>query len=997
MKNKNPIKSFFGVMIVLISIGLSACKSNEKIQKKNIISVTPLENSFVSEQIEVPENSENVFSVRYSRDNIFFNGSNPRNMDGQSIINIVNLKTNQVSKISVDSEVSGYVHHLSAEEYIYIEHDTENQSVFLIEKIDRKTGEHIISKEADYFDNVSDMFFDNNGNICLLTSRVTVSGNIAQVHIYSPNLELIDTIDLNINGQSPLKINEYADSYYLLSQSSNGIIQIYALKKDYSVKYSTEISDAAEIFCDSLISSDGDLLVFSSEENSRKLYVDIIDSNNGKPKSMIELNDISCYNICGSYEKYDFIYSDIDGVYGYIIDKETSEIIIKSDDADMTNFKSYCLNQNDLSFIKYEYCNPLYTFYQSDLNGNIIDKYTIDLSDEGEIICDYCIAGNGRLGYVTSNVQTGIIKYYCIDEYGDCGEVILENYSLFELITTDQSGNVCIAATDSQNEFSHLIVIDSRLNIVKDLELNAEEIIGVCYSKDGNIYVSEVSSGKNIISLIDYNTGEKLKDIQVDDYFPNNSEGKIINGSDEYDFYYFDMKSVYGYLSQTGEFKEILDTDIFEYDILDIYFDNADTMVCIGRDVTSSEEIEMLHIFLLKKSEGEITKKEKIRTAVFGKADNDIRSMVKKYNKTNTDYYIDIVEYDFSDISDFNADVLNGKIPDILITGSYSDMTSWIKNDLTEDLNDYFRNDNDISLDQFSQNIVSSFESGGKINFIFPSYKINGLIGKSSDVSDGVEWTVDEFISCMESDPKADFCNISSEELIEKIIMSNLYGFIDFEKNECCFDNQSFISYLDYIKKISDYTDEKYDYPFRDNNTTLDFIDIGGFKDFNLMEKGEIGQTSTLKGTPGIYESCITIEPSCMISICKKSELKSQSWEFIKLFLTDEYQNSLTKSQEFFPVKISSFKSLKQKQTATDSVSYYYYKDEEVPIYGISDETSERIVSIIESAKRIKTDDEKINEIIFEEINDLLYGSLKSSEVSKKLQSRISLYLSECK
>ena len=93
------------------------------------------------------------------------------------------------------------------------------------------------------------------------------------------------------------------------------------------------------IFCDSVISSDGDLLVFSSEENSRKLYVDIIDSNNGKPKSMIELNDISCYNICGSYEKYDFIYSDIDGVYGYIIDKETSEIIIKSDDADMTNFR----------------------------------------------------------------------------------------------------------------------------------------------------------------------------------------------------------------------------------------------------------------------------------------------------------------------------------------------------------------------------------------------------------------------------------------------------------------------------------------------------------------------------------------------------------------------------------------------------------------------------------------------------------------------------------
>ena len=120
MKNKILTKSFLGVMIVLISIGLSACKSNEKIQKKNIISVTPLENSFVSEQIEVPEDSENVFSVRYSRDNIFFNGYNPRNMGGNSIVNIVNLETNQVSKISVDSEISGDVHHLSAEEYIYI-------------------------------------------------------------------------------------------------------------------------------------------------------------------------------------------------------------------------------------------------------------------------------------------------------------------------------------------------------------------------------------------------------------------------------------------------------------------------------------------------------------------------------------------------------------------------------------------------------------------------------------------------------------------------------------------------------------------------------------------------------------------------------------------------------------------------------------------------------------------------------------------------------------
>ena len=1001
MKKKIVISCLFCVMIVLLSLGLSACKSNEKKQKqnKNIIPVTPSENSFVSEQLEVPESSKNVFSVRYSGENIFFNGYDPQNMAAQATINIVDLKTYQTSKISVESDVSGLVHHLVTEDYIYIEHDTENQSVFMIEKLDRKTGKYIMNKEADYFNKVSDMFFDENGNICLLTCRYTELGNVTQLHIYSQELELIDTIDLNkklnMDGQSPLNITESDDSYYLLSQSTNGIIQIYNLKKDLSVGYSTEISDAADIFCDAVISSDGDLLVFSSEENSEKLFVDIIDSKNGNQKEMIELNDIPFNNICGSYKNYDFIYSDNDGVYGYVIDNEASEKIINFDDLDMTDFNSYCLSQNDLSFINNEYFNPLNIIYQSDLNGNIIDKYTIDLSDEGEMLCDYCITGNGRLGYVSNNNQTGIIKYYCMDEFGESKEVLLENYATFELMTADQIGNVCIVVTDSQNNSYHLLIIDSQLNIIKDLELNAEKITGLCYGKDGSIYISEMSSGKNIISLINYDTGKKIKDIQVDDYLPNKSGGQIINGSDEYDFYYFDMTSVYGYLSQTGKFKEILDTDVFEYNVSGVYFDNVNTIVCIGQDVTSSEEKEMLHIFSLMKSDEPIPKKKEIRAALFGEVDDDIRSMIKKYNKTNTEYYIDAVEYDFSDTSGFNDDILNGKNPDILITSRYCDMTKWIRNDLTENLKDYFSNDNDISLDQYSQNIVSSSESGGKINFIFPSYKINGLIGKSSDVPDGIEWTVNEFISCMESDPKADFYNISSEELIEKTVMSNLYGFIDFEKNECCFDNQSFITYLDYLKKISDYTGEKNDYPFRDNKTTLDFIDMGGFTDFNLMEKGEIGQTSSLKGMPGIYEASVTIDPSYMISIYKKSEFKSQSWEFIKSFLTDEYQDSLTESQKFFPVKTSSLNILQHQQTATDSVNYYHYGDEEIRIYGIDDETTERIINIVKSAKRIKTDDEEINKIIFEETNDFFNGSKKSSEVSKNLQSRISVYLSE--
>ena len=79
------------------------------------------------------------------------------------------------------------------------------------------------------------------------------------------------------------------------------------------------------------------------------------------------------------------------------------------------------------------------------------------------MLCDYCIAGNVGLGYVSNNNQTGIIKYYCMDEFGESKDVLLENYATFELMTADQIGNVCIVVTDSQNNSYHLLIIDSLL------------------------------------------------------------------------------------------------------------------------------------------------------------------------------------------------------------------------------------------------------------------------------------------------------------------------------------------------------------------------------------------------------------------------------------------------------------------------------------------------------------------------------------------------------
>ena len=105
------------------------------------------------------------------------------------------------------------------------------------------------------------------------------------------------------------------------------------------------------------------------------------------------------------------------------------------------------------------------------------------------------------------------------------------------------------------------------------------------------------------------------------------------------------------------------------------------------------------------------------------------------------------------------------------------------------------------------------------------------------------------------------------------------------------------------------------------------------------------------------------------MGISDKSEVKDGAWEFLKLLISDEYQNAL--GSMCFPIKISSFEknlSESEKSSVIHRADGTFFKTEDV-----SETDIEKLRAVINSDLRPFTKDSSINAIIDEELDYLMY------------------------
>ena len=236
--------------------------------------------------------------------------------------------------------------------------------------------------------------------------------------------------------------------------------------------------------------------------------------------------------------------------------------------------------------------------------------------------------------------------------------------------------------------------------------------------------------------------------------------------------------------------------------------------------------------------------------------------------------------------------------------------------------------------------------------------------------------------------------------------------FVNWETGECSFDSDGFVKLLEFAKQFPEeyeegmYNDDEFwtesVSTYRDGKTLLEINYLGQFSDFSMTEKGTFGEEVTFIGFPAANKNGSAINYSLSFAMSSKSANKEGAWEFLRYFLSYEYQ----KDNYGFPTNLKRYEELKkeamQKPYYLDEngnkVEYdmtYYVGDVEIIIPPMTEEEVQEAEDFLFSLNQTSVYDEELLNIINEEAEAYFSGQKSAQEVSKIIQSRVKIYVNE--
>lgn len=665
-----------------------------------------------------------------------------------------------------------------------------------------------------------------------------------------------------------------------------------------------------------------------------------------------------------------------------------------------------------------------------------------NLKEEGKIVVDDNASINslncdeqGNL-YAIKNVYTPESEEegtyqdaYYLMKYNSKGEelfsVLLNDLPQIKELNTDDwfyAGDiVLIKDAVYVSGMSNYFQFDKDGNFVKVLtaaEGNSYENVALYPLENGKVACVSNEEDGYYACYVDLETGvfsEKMK-------LPGSSWEYSFYPGIGYDFYLVNSYGVFGY--NVGDedrtpLMDYVDSDLGIYSVYNLLPVNEKEFLGTYDDMeTGTSQIGRF----TKVNPEDVKDKKTIVLACTG-LDWNMRTNVVKFNKSNEEYRITIQDYSsiygsdsdyMAGINRLNADIVSGKVPDILVLSSEMPADSYIAKGLFEDLKPYISNDEELDINDFMPNIIDAYSVNGKLYRLVPSYMISTILAKTSDVGEERGWTVQEVNELMASKPEGTQLLNFVDRNTMLINCMSLAGnqFIDWDTGKCSFDSEGFIEMLEFLKQFPEevdssvYTDEyweHYDSLWREGKVIAQMYTVSNFRDFNYVSKGSFGEPVTMIGFPSSNEDGSAIVAGMQLAMSAKSSNKEGVWEFLRYFLTDEYQNEISYG---FPLSIKRLDTLAQEATKkptyedengneVETDDYYYIDGVELVIDPMTGAETEKFKEILYSFNQVYNYDENLIQIIQEETAAFFNGQKKAVDVAGIIQSRAQIYVNE--
>lgn len=672
--------------------------------------------------------------------------------------------------------------------------------------------------------------------------------------------------------------------------------------------------------------------------------------------------------------------------------------------------------------------------YSLNEDGTVKEQNQILMESDSVSIGSLTPDGEGFL-YGVKNVympdEEGIYQdeYYLV-KYSEQGERVFETRlnDVPELAALGDgnyfyAGGITLAGDDVyvnvMGTFARFDCDGNFRNILKSGDGSSFEGTSFYVLGNGKVAAVNYEEAGVYAAYVDLQTGN-LSDRTM---LPGNAyQYSIYAGAGKYDLYLVDYYGVYGYNIGDEDKKLLmnyLDSDLginMVYNL--VVLDDREFMATYDDMETYESRLGRFS----KVDPKDVKDKQVIVLACSG-LDWNVREAVVKFNKNNENYRVTIQDYDsmYNTTDDYmagqnrlNADIVSGKVPDILLLNSNMPSESYISKGLFADLKPFIEADEEIELSDLMPNIVEAYSVDGRLYGLVPHYTISTMIAKSSDVGKERGWTVQEARDVLASKPEGTlFVNyISRGNMLTNSLIIAGNQFIDWESGKCNFDSEGFVQLLEFANEFPEeidstmFTDEywdNYDTMWREGRALTMLTSLNNFRDFNRMEKGTFGEDITAIGYPSSNEDGSAIVAGFELAMSAKSSKQEGAWEFMRYFLTEEYQSEIRYA---FPISITRMNEMaeeaKRPETYTDEngneVEFeetYYLGGVEITLPLMTQQEAEELKELLYSFTNVYNYNENLIQIVDEEAASYFAGQKSASEVAAIIQSRAQIYVNE--
>ena len=255
---------------------------------------------------------------------------------------------------------------------------------------------------------------------------------------------------------------------------------------------------------------------------------------------------------------------------------------------------------------------------------------------------------------------------------------------------------------------------------------------------------------------------------------------------------------------------------------------------------------------------------------------------------------------------------------------------------------------------------------------------------------------------------------MTRNELLWMLMTYSGSQFVDPETGKCSFNSQEFISLLEFMKQFPEefnYDSLPDDYwqnsqlAYKENRTLLMSTYIANMENY-ISQRGMFGEPVTLIGFPCTEGNGAVINPQNVYLMSAKSKVQEGAWEFLRYYLTDEYQKNDSNSYTL-PIKKDALKDKINQGTERPywvdqegNKTYYDYTaylggDEAVVLDPLTQAEADALYDYIASINHAVYNDESLQNIITEESAAFFAGQKSAEDVADIIQSRAQLYINE--